>query len=1396
MAAKVGAQTQKGDYLCRLILAHDFGMVYETHGTTGKSSAYSTPPDCTAFWCHFDAQRAGVGLLVHKDFLARFAAVRDTDWVQVEKGRLACLHLRGPEGNLDLWAAYLPTGDTPLNDKTARDHTRHLLKMKLAPTNTTLSVVAGDWNYVTHHKDRWCNTQKDWTGRKDTKEAEEADEGTFHPAGLHELYQENHTYISTIATSRIDRVYTNHHLSDQLDYKFGCTTLPREGRLSSHAAISFYRQKPPTHKHDNKNITPKLTHATINHPDWPKRVAAELSAISITPEDYNNPIRRLVLTKRAMHNVSDSMAHDHVFAEAATNDDKLNCTLSFIRAAQDTNLGKMYRKYLEYPHIATHINPRDPNACYTQGFRDLQDHAADLARQHLTDELQEAQQLIKENNSDFHTSIRKNNILTQLKKLQPGSCNSIGALETGNGEFNTDPKQIAERLAEHWGNTFRRTPINKQLLQQWLASLPQLKPQRHRNNQDASHTADSDVGGHALQQGCRTAPAEISTSLPTEAPIPVLHTASTAAASLQPSQPPSSAHQSAQLVARAMEAGLDLRGHVRTGPGRGEAALDRAPLPLHAPPAHRRRLDDEGNSAPGSRTSTRQSQSTTQSTPTPKPLGPLGRSSSKRQPLPTHAGAWRVRRKDVEGALRHSGNSAPGPDGIPFKAWRALGPLGVSILHATASCLEGVDAQRLLIEAYKDCTDDGTHQYNYNTMVCLPKKSTSTTQDGTEAYTTNNTRPLSIVNCDNRIVAAAARIRWEQHLNKWILPRQQGFLSNRSIIRNLLQLDTASMITSLTQPAGACILLDFASAFPSVSQEFLFDVLRHIGLPQTSLNLLTSLYSNSLCEVKQGNTSTPGFLFEAGVRQGCPLSPLLYATVAEVLLDKIEQQCPGTLTRCYADDTALVANDFWKEAPHLVKIFQEFSQISGLHLNLRKSFIIPLDEGELNAFQDRLAEQLPAWRDMQVARKGKYLGFFVGPEKEDKSWEEPTTKFLNRCDLWEKQGAGLQYQTTAYNTFALPTLLYIAQLEKPPDDTLLAETQGLRKVVKGPHQWAHAEDLWRLKEHYGQAKSCKSLTHTAVAAQLRVGQWDPACRHRDFRLDTEDLCTALSHYGNDVNRARWNSWYKRSFALTLKETEQHYTNKIGPIQDLINKKAQSDQRENTTPRSNPRQQFQKRAYDRLMKAEPYCPTARIRNKLARWELQDASKNPAPDNTTCRQNTPAWCARRSLASLQLLPKLVPPRVCAAALSTQWNRWCTHRRYQKRHLPTNRCLFGCGAQAEDSIEHYFRCPVTRDVIDKQLNLQSRLFANIHTATLCNVNINDLDRLTAIALLIYALYTTTNRLRHHPLAQDACAQDMVAQTMREGARHHKNATSVLDNRWNHCRSGAPLPPIPHTI
>ena len=296
---------------------------------------------------------------------------------------------------------------------------------------------------------------------------------------------------------------------------------------------------------------------------------------------------------------------------------------------------------------------------------------------------------------------------------------------------------------------------------------------------------------------------------------------------------------------------------------------------------------------------------------------------------------------------------------MPYEAWRSLGKLAVVTLWEVATLLEAPDAPQQLTDAYWDDQTDGGHGYNLGNLVCLAETIAGHDDRVGDFYTPESTRPLAIVNCDNLIVANAARLRWETHLQVWILDRQQGFLPGRSIISNLLDLDTAAMETALQYPDGACILFDFKAAVPSVSQRYLRTVLLHIGLPECALNLVGSLYDHSCCKLSFQGQMYDGFPMTAGVRQGCPLSPLLYAVVAEVLLDRIEHECPAALVRAYADDTAVVTTDFRRDGPVLQCIYSEFGCISGLHLNAQKSIIIPLGMGTLETFRARLTTDVP-----------------------------------------------------------------------------------------------------------------------------------------------------------------------------------------------------------------------------------------------------------------------------------------------------------------------------------------------------------------------------------------------------------------------------------------------------
>ena len=78
------------------------------------------------------------------------------------------------------------------------------------------------------------------------------------------------------------------------------------------------------------------------------------------------------------------------------------------------------------------------------------------------------------------------------------------------------------------------------------------------------------------------------------------------------------------------------------------------------------------------------------------------------------------------------------------------------------------------------------------------------------------------------------------------------------------------------------------------------------------------------------------------MRQGCPLSPLLFAVASGLLLCRIQRLLPDATVRAYADDLALVAARALSRLPLLHQLFDDCGRISGLRLNFKKTVIVPL----------------------------------------------------------------------------------------------------------------------------------------------------------------------------------------------------------------------------------------------------------------------------------------------------------------------------------------------------------------------------------------------------------------------------------------------------------------------
>ena len=136
---------------------------------------------------------------------------------------------------------------------------------------------------------------------------------------------------------------------------------------------------------------------------------------------------------------------------------------------------------------------------------------------------------------------------------------------------------------------------------------------------------------------------------------------------------------------------------------------------------------------------------------------------------------------DITKAIREANDSAPGPDGVPFRAWKIVQHVAAPVMRAVAVQLTRMSPAELL---------ETNAFFNEAFMICLGKKAAFSQEDIGSVFLPSSTRPLSVVNTDNRIVAAAFRIKISKVVEPWISQSQIGFINGRSMLQNIIDIGT------------------------------------------------------------------------------------------------------------------------------------------------------------------------------------------------------------------------------------------------------------------------------------------------------------------------------------------------------------------------------------------------------------------------------------------------------------------------------------------------------------------------------------------------------------------------------------------------------------------------------
>lgn len=134
---------------------------------------------------------------------------------------------------------------------------------------------------------------------------------------------------------------------------------------------------------------------------------------------------------------------------------------------------------------------------------------------------------------------------------------------------------------------------------------------------------------------------------------------------------------------------------------------------------------------------------------------------------------------------------------------------------------------------------------------------------------------------DFKILSKVLAKRLESVIPDIILPDQTGFIQGRHSYTNLRKLFNVVHSARSTCPE---VVISFNTEKAWVEWEHLFSTLQKFGFKEGFIAWIRLLYSSPLASVVSNNTKSAYFPLRWGTRQGCPLSPLLFALTIEPLV--------------------------------------------------------------------------------------------------------------------------------------------------------------------------------------------------------------------------------------------------------------------------------------------------------------------------------------------------------------------------------------------------------------------------------------------------------------------------------------------------------------------------------
>jgi hypothetical protein len=434
---------------------------------------------------------------------------------------------------------------------------------------------------------------------------------------------------------------------------------------------------------------------------------------------------------------------------------------------------------------------------------------------------------------------------------------------------------------------------------------------------------------------------------------------------------------------------------------------------------------------------------------------------------------------ELEEALKSCKDTTPGIDGIGYEFYKTFWGLWKSLIGNAWK-------YSLQVGHLPDCN-------RTSIITLLPK-------EGKDNSKINNWRPITLTNCDVKIITKAYAQRLAKIADKIIYCNQTAYVPGRSVMDNIRVIKSLAEDSDLD---AIVISLDAKKAFDSVSHDFIKITLRKFGFGEKFIKVFETLYTDLKANVLINGWKSELIRICNGVKQGDALSCILFILCVDPLLRNIEKNrlIPRVTNQengkifGFADDINAVILNSQSALQNIFLEYEKLTKLCGLELNADKTEIIIIKKtsAEIGKNLQQPAMQAPLQQapmglntttsyggtqqlrstishtikinymnnsyELTPKESIKICGIIIGKDSR-LNIEPKITKFKKQLDRWKSRSLTILGKILIVKTFGLSQLIYSMQCcELTPVDLATIDNIILDFIWRKP---GHAKRVERI----------------------------------------------------------------------------------------------------------------------------------------------------------------------------------------------------------------------------------------------------------------------------------------------------------------------------------------------